>query len=72
MACITLVFEYWWYKYRKNPRIIDVAEAQTPTGKDMKLAEGVILGQSGKEYDKANAALRPRFNQYPHNFKPRF
>nr|AID61273.1 ionotropic receptor [Calliphora stygia] len=72
MACITLVFEYWWYKYRKNPRIIDVAEANTPPGKDVKLAEGVILGQSGKEYDKANAALRPRFNQYPQNFKPRF
>ncbi|KAI8125865.1 Ionotropic receptor 25a [Lucilia cuprina] len=72
MACITLVFEYWWYKYRKNPRIIDVAEANTPPGKDVKLAEGVILGQSGKEYDKANVALRPRFNQYPQNFKPRF
>ncbi|NP_001273813.1 glutamate receptor ionotropic, kainate 4-like precursor [Musca domestica] len=73
MACITLVFEYWWYKYRKNPRIIDVAEAaSTPPGKDVKLAEGIILGQTGKEYEKANAALRPRFNQYPHNFKPRF
>ncbi|XP_075152081.1 ionotropic receptor 25a [Haematobia irritans] len=73
MACITLVFEYWWYKYRKNPRIIDVAEAvSTPPGKDAKLAEGIILGQTSKEYEKANAALRPRFNQYPHNFKPRF
>lgn len=27
MACITLVFEYWYYKYRKNPQVIDVAEA---------------------------------------------
>ena len=27
MACITLLFEYWYYKYRKNPKIIDVAEA---------------------------------------------
>lgn len=31
MACVTLVFEYWYYKYRKNPsmKIIDVAEADT-------------------------------------------
>ncbi|EEB10703.1 glutamate receptor, putative [Pediculus humanus corporis] len=21
MACVTLAFEYWWYKYKKNPRI---------------------------------------------------
>lgn len=28
MACITLVFEYWWYKYRKTtPRITTVAES---------------------------------------------
>lgn len=24
MACMTLVFEYWWYKYRKNPNLIEV------------------------------------------------
>lgn len=27
MACVTLIFEYWYYKYRKNPKIIDVADA---------------------------------------------
>lgn len=27
MACVTLVFEYWYYKYRKNPKIIDVTDA---------------------------------------------
>lgn len=29
MACVTLVFEYWYYKYRKSPsaKIIDVTEA---------------------------------------------
>lgn len=33
MACLTLVFEYWWYKYRKNTKIVQVAEApQTATG----------------------------------------
>uniref|UniRef100_A0A1I8NTP0 Ionotropic glutamate receptor C-terminal domain-containing protein n=2 Tax=Stomoxys calcitrans TaxID=35570 RepID=A0A1I8NTP0_STOCA len=73
MACITLVFEYWWYKWRKNPRIIDVAEAKsTPLGKDMKLAEHIILGQTGKEYEDPKNMLRPRFNKNPVNFKPRF
>ncbi|XP_001356575.4 ionotropic receptor 25a [Drosophila pseudoobscura] len=77
MACITLVFEYWWYRYRKNPRIIDVAEASTAdrsNAKDVtgKLADGVILGNSGEKFEKSNAALRPRFNQYPATFKPRF
>lgn len=27
LACITLAFEYWWYKYRKGSKIIDVQEA---------------------------------------------
>ncbi|KAJ8927536.1 hypothetical protein NQ314_019993 [Rhamnusium bicolor] len=26
LACITLAFEYWWYKYRKGSKIIDVQE----------------------------------------------
>lgn len=29
MACITLVFEYWWYKLRKTPKVTDVAEAKS-------------------------------------------
>ncbi|CAH0553818.1 unnamed protein product [Brassicogethes aeneus] len=28
LACITLAFEYWWYKYRKGTNIIDVQQAQ--------------------------------------------
>lgn len=26
LACITLAFEYWWYKYRKTAKIISVQE----------------------------------------------
>lgn len=26
MACITLVVEYWYYRYRRNPQIADEAE----------------------------------------------
>lgn len=25
MACVTLIFEYWWYRYRKNPQIGDLS-----------------------------------------------
>uniref|UniRef100_A0ABK9MJX4 Ionotropic receptor 25a n=1 Tax=Glossina morsitans morsitans TaxID=37546 RepID=A0ABK9MJX4_GLOMM len=73
MACITLLFEYWWYKYRKNPRIIDVAEA-VPSGKRDKIPEGIILGRTEKHGNvKSNIVLRSRFNQYPSKTpKPRF
>ena len=23
LACVTLAFEYWWYKHRKGPRVTD-------------------------------------------------
>lgn len=73
MACITLLFEYWWYKYRKNPRIIDVAEA-VASGKRDKIPEGIILGRTEKHGNvKSNIVLRSRFNQYPSKTpKPRF
>lgn len=29
LACITLAFEYWWYKYRKNTKVVDVQEASS-------------------------------------------
>ena len=30
MACMTLVFEYWWYKHRKNPNLIEVGPTNAP------------------------------------------
>lgn len=29
MACVTLIFEYWWYRYRKNPQIGDMGDQGT-------------------------------------------
>lgn len=26
LACVTLAFEYWWYKHRKGPRVTDSAK----------------------------------------------
>ncbi|XP_066245582.1 ionotropic receptor 25a-like [Euwallacea similis] len=28
LACITLAFEYWWYKYRKNSSVINMVRVQ--------------------------------------------
>lgn len=27
MACVTLIFEYWWYRYRKNPKVVDLQDS---------------------------------------------
>lgn len=72
MSCIIVVFEYWWYKYRKYPRIINVAEATSRSGIDVTLAEAIILGKTETEHDKTNTGLRPRFNQYHNHSKSRF
>lgn len=87
MACVTLVFEYWYYKYRKNPKIIDVIEATAKHDRQTNLGDG------GKAMDMAgtnptngnsdgftkpekgsffkNTMLRSRINQ-PFNFRPKF
>jgi hypothetical protein len=30
MACITIAFEYWWYKYKRPPRVADTAIVVVP------------------------------------------
>lgn len=57
MACITLMFEYWWYKYRKaTPKIIDVAEEKKVDKTDQK-----VTGFRNKETTNVtNSMLRPR------------
>lgn len=44
MACVTLVFEYWWYKYRKaTPKITTVAETTATNSEKMERKDmGVI------------------------------
>lgn len=71
MACITLAFEYWFFKYRKNPRIIDVAEAK-PSNRNEKDSDGIVVDSVEKEDTKSDVALRPRFSQHPSSFKHRF
>lgn len=60
MACITLVFEYWWYKHRKaTPKIIDVAEnvAKKPGENDLIISTNV---HDGSPTEINNSVLRSR------------
>lgn len=46
LACITLAFEYWWYKYRKGSRIVDVrrqSNSQRPAFPKEKFEESNTL-----------------------------
>ena len=48
LACITLAFEYWWYKYKRPPQVADTATVvvpsrQVPTAGGGKLEIGTTL-----------------------------
>lgn len=59
LACITLVFEYWWYKYRKvTPRITNVIESVENSEKMMRKDQGAF--QNRDSNDVKNSLLRPR------------
>lgn len=72
MACITLIFEYWWYKYRKTPKIIDVSEAPT-SKKDIQRISNKLVSNSGlilsdrenSNIKSNNPLLKHRFQHYP-------
>lgn len=56
-ACITLVFEYWWYKYRKTaPQIIEVVEEKKRDKTDHKATDF----RNRETTDVSNTILRPR------------
>lgn len=54
LACITLAFEYWWYKYRKDTRVVDVHEA--PSKKD----DSKPIKRIGDDYFAKARKLYPR------------
>lgn len=78
MACITLIFEYWWYKYKKSPKIIDVSESSGGNngGGTMKNDFGFKNTDERKRVDNlgSNSKLRTRLNQASQNttFRARF
>lgn len=81
MACVTLVFEYWWYKYKKNPKVIDVNpvegafESNYGNMRDNKTDYAFKMNEERIERTGLNAKLRTRTNQqFSQNpsFKARF
>ncbi|XP_066145499.1 ionotropic receptor 25a-like [Euwallacea fornicatus] len=62
LACVTLAFEYWWYKYRKNSSVTNIAGVQRQytgldmlskqTGERFNENEGELALKSGKMYIK--------------------
>lgn len=79
MACITLVFEYWYYKYRKPiNKIIDSAR-NTPINKFNKKGEPTIKSNDSFGSEKSlvnsnptNVSLKARYNNPTSNFRARF
>lgn len=69
MACITLVFEYWWYKYRKTtPEITTVAESSDNNSEKMD-QKNMGFFRSKDTTDVKNSLLRTRLTK---NSEPKF
>lgn len=57
LACITLAFEYYWYKYRKNSNVINVQEARK------KSTEHNFENAIDTHFKKSNKGLANNENQ---------
>lgn len=73
MACITLAFEFWYYKFRKTPKILNSDEAYNKFSKanaSMKNANS-FGSTSGLIDTNSNSTLKSR-NPPAGNFRARF
>ncbi|KAK3870062.1 hypothetical protein Pcinc_024667 [Petrolisthes cinctipes] len=50
LACVTLAFEYWWYKHRKGPRVTDSAKVLSVRPTDQKAGFGTDKSNFNTEY----------------------
>lgn len=57
LACITLAFEYWWYKYRKGSKVIAVQEGPVKNNVD--------IGKSLKFKDNDDYASNKQQKLFP-------
>lgn len=72
MACITLIFEYWFYKYRKAPKIIDVSEAIPSKSDSSSKLKDTIERHFMKDSLQKSTTLRPRNTNLPSNFRSKY
>ncbi|KAE8742923.1 Ionotropic receptor 25a [Frankliniella occidentalis] len=48
LACVTLAFEYYWYKYKRNPRVTDLAGGPLPNAPRVGKGGGLGGQQQGR------------------------
>jgi len=80
MACITLLFEFWYYKFRKSPKSIIDPDGEFTANKFTK-SEGLAKTSNNNSFgsekglidtgSNANNALKSRHHQAA-NFRARF
>lgn len=73
LACITLGFEYWWFKWRKRSTIIDVKEAEKKKSHSKKVKDMNDI-DAPKEFATSNTnfGFRARRSFMNVNFPGRF
>lgn len=72
MACVTLVFEYWWYKYRKTtPKITNITET-SPNNVDNKFEPKDVGFIRSKDSTDVKNVLRTRLTGQSKNNEPKF
>ena len=72
MACVTLVFEYWWYKYRKaTPKITNVTSNESSPNNVEKFDKKEVGFVRTKE-DMKNSLLRTRITSQSKIAEPKF
>jgi glutamate receptor, ionotropic, invertebrate len=67
MACVTLIFEYWYYKLRKVVKIVDVAET-----KSSEFTKQDSFSITKLDSEISNPVLRPRGQLPQTTFRARF
>jgi hypothetical protein len=80
MACITLAFEFWYYKFRKTPKIISTDEYNKFSkgggggGGDLSTMKNNLSFGSGGLIDPTGNSLKSRHppNNNNNNFRARF
>lgn len=71
MACVTLVFEYWWYKYRKTtPKITNVAESTVINDSAFEHNDTGII--RSKDTTDSKNTLRTRLTNQSKNSEPKY
>jgi ionotropic glutamate receptor len=75
MACITLAFEFWYYKLRKTPKIVSSShdEYKFAKGGDMAtMKNNLSFGSGGGLIDPTGNSLKSRHPPNNNNFRARF